>query len=81
MNESLVAVFIIGAGLVGCGYALGVTFGLKTGSQSVMDELFRSGLLTPEKILAHYANQGNEKARDIMAAMNKAKRENKEKND
>lgn len=76
MTEAFI-VLIIGIGLVGCGYILGVTNGLKTGSQGVVNELFRSGLLTPEKVLAHYANQGNERARDIMAALNKIKQENK----
>lgn len=81
MNDALVWTVLIGGGLLVSGFSIGVTYGINSGTQGVMRELFDSGLLTPEKILSHYANQGNEKARGIMAAMNKAKQEAKDESD
>lgn len=74
---------VIGGGLLVSGFALGYLKGLTTGTQDVMNELMSSGLLTPEKVLSHYAKEGNEKARDLMHTLDRLKREkaNKEKAD
>lgn len=79
MNDALVWTVLIGGGLLVSGYALGYLRGMNTGTQSVMNELFKSGLLSPEKILAHYSREGNEKARALMAQLNQLKREQEKK--
>lgn len=82
MNETMLLTLVIGAALVGCGYVLGHVGGFRKGNKQVMDELFKSGLLTPKQILTHYANEGNERARDTLAALTQYERElaNKDKN-
>jgi hypothetical protein len=79
MNDSLLYTILIGGGLLTCGYFLGVIRGMKTGTTSVMNELFKSGLLKPEEVVAHYSRMGNEKAQELMATINQLKRANKDK--
>lgn len=71
----------VGFGLVGCGYILGAAYGARRASNEILTELFRSKLLTPEQVLTHYSNEGIERAQDLLAAINKAKRGKKEDND
>lgn len=72
---------LVGLGLVGCGFALGSASGARRASNAILTELFSSKLLTPEQVLTHYSNQGIDRAQDLLAALNKAKRGKKEDND
>lgn len=83
MIDPFLTTLFVGGGLLACGFALGYMRGVANGAKDTVNELFSSGVVTPEELLKHYANAGNDRARDALAKLNAYKREmeSKEKND
>ena len=81
MNDAFLLTVLIGGGLLVCGYSLGRISGMTRGAKDVVDELFKTGLLTPEKLLAHYSKQGNDRARAALKMLNDYKREQEKKDE
>lgn len=71
--DSFFLTALVGGGLLLCGYFLGYARGLKQGTKDTTLEIFRTGLITPEELLAHYSKQGHENARNILDEHNKEK--------
>lgn len=77
MNDPYVMTFLVGGGLLACGYLLGRSSGRKLGFDEVMAELFRSKLVQPIDVLTYYANMGNQRAKDALARLNAEMRKTK----
>ena len=79
MNDAFLLTVLIGGGLLVSGYSLGRISGMTRGAKDVVDELLKTGLLKPEKILSHYSKEGNDRARAALKMLNDYKREQEKK--